>query len=170
MRKVAPFSKVQGLSLLLVIAALAFLPDLARGVNCALPPPTVCGLTFANGQPSFSTAAVPPFPIQFENTGNTAAIVGSGTGGIAASSMANVTYGWLRADASASNGSFTTQVLSFIGRGRTATSGEASFKDLITVNSAVVPAGQFVQMKVTFSAGGAYAAGQQSSGAGVLQY
>lgn len=173
MRIVAPFSRVQGLSLPLMVAALAFLPELAIGIDCLSPPPTVCGSTFANGDSQgvfMSTAAVPPFPIEFQGIGNTAAIVGSGPGGMSASSMANVTYGWLQAFSLADNGSFTTQVTSFIGRGRTATGGEASFRDEITVNSAVLPAGQPVQIKVTFSGSGAYPSGEQSSGSGTLQY
>ena len=173
MRIVAPFSRVQGLSLPLMVAALAFLPELAIGIDCLSPPPTVCGSTFANGDSQgvfMSTAAVPPFPIEFQGIGNTAAIVGSGPGGMSASSMANVTYGWLQAFSLADNGSFTTQVTSFIGRGRTATGGEASFRDEITVNSTVLPAGQPVQIKVTFSGSGAYPSGEQSSGSGTLQY
>ncbi len=169
----APFSKLLILFLLLQSAFLALSPELVLGVNCSSPPPTVCGLTFANGNAqgqNMSTGAVPPFPIEFQHVGNTAAIVGSGPGGISASSMANATYGWLQAFSIADNGSFTQQVFSFIGRGRTSTGGEASFRDEITVNSAVVPAGQPVQMKASFAGSGAYPPGPNSSGAGTLQY
>ena len=172
-RIVVSFSNLLISSLLSQIPLWVLSPGRALGVDCTSPSPTVCGSTFANGDSQgvfMSTAAVPPFPIEFDGVGNTAAIVGSGPGGMSASSMANANYGWLQAFSIADNGSFTTQVFSFIGRGRTNTGGDASFRDGITVNSGVLPAGQPVQMKVIFSGSGAYAPGQNSSGNGTLQY
>jgi hypothetical protein len=169
----AVFSKLLIPFLLLQAALLAFSPARVLGLDCISPAPTVCGSTFANGFAfgggAMSTAAVPPFPIEFQHVGNTAAIVGSGLGGISASSMANANYGWLQAFSIADNGTFTTQVISFVGRARTSTGGDASFRDKITVNSGVLSAGQPVQMKVVFSGSGAYPPGTMSGG-GTLQY
>ena len=168
----APFSKLLILFLLLQSAFLALSPELVLGVNCSSPPPTVCGLTFANGNAqgqNMSTGAVPPFPIEFQHVGNTAAIVGSGPGGISASSMANATYGWLQAFSIADNGSFTQQA--FVYRPRTnfyGWRGELPGRDY----------GEFRRgsrratgsNEVSFAGSGAYPPGPNSSGAGTLQY
>jgi hypothetical protein len=108
MRRIAaPFPKLLILFVLLQAAFLALSSELAVAVDCTSSAPTVCGSTFANGftQGQFmSTGAIPPFPIEFDGVGNTAAIVGSGPGGLSASSLANATYGWLQAFSISSNG------------------------------------------------------------------